>query len=377
MNLGAFAAGLGTGAVTAQGIKLREDEATRKKEAHRVDMETKNIQLDRMRKEQPVLDKELQLRGAKADFDITEQSFKRELQDFEQGTRRLLSQTQRTEAQTASGAATANLQNQPDQLAVAREELNNKVLESTLRQTANIYRVAKMGATDSALELYNKSGLVEPGQRAKAMRFEEIDVPGRDGAPAQKAKVLSIEGEDGKLRRIPVSRLEALEQQFGATYKQVGNAIVRIGRDGKTTPIYEATEIDHIPDTGELYHKKGPQAGTRIPAAGGLNGDAAPRPGTPAAARVDERVTKGRVVIDKYFGISDLSGLDAQSQPAYNAIVARMGGLIRGGTDPEKAANTAILEQKDGRLNPDGTPKAAAPKPAAGGGKPGQLPKLW
>jgi hypothetical protein len=138
--------------------------------------------------------------------------------------------------------------------------------------------------------MYNDSGLVEPGHKAKSMKFDEVDAPGPDGT-TKKVKVLSIEGEDGKIMRVPAEKLDALEQQFGATYQKVGNAIVRINRDGTTTPVYEATEAGANSETGDIYYKKGPKAGqvATPAAAGGIN----PRPGGKEAARIDEARHQG------------------------------------------------------------------------------------
>jgi hypothetical protein len=366
MNLGAFAAGFGTGATTAASL-VKEKRAG---EEHALKMKQLGINVDRLEKEQPVIDKELQVRGAQADYNITEQDFKNSLQTFEHETKRLQAKTAQTTAQTQGAEATAALERQPDELSVKREALNDQVITSSLRQTANIYRVAKLGDVKAAMKMYNDSQVVDPGAKAKSMKFDEVEVSGQAGTePTQKVKVLTIETEDGKTKQVPVDKLEALEQQFGATYQKVGNAIVRIGRDGKATPIYEATEVGANGETGDLYYKKGPKAGevATPAAAGGL-----PRPGGKEATRIDDRVTKGRIVIDKYFGINEFTKLDEAAQPAYNAAVARMGALTRGGMDPEKAANQSVLEQKDGRLNPDGTPKAAAaPAPGAPASRPG------
>jgi hypothetical protein len=238
---------------------------------------------------------------------------------------------------------------------VARENLNQHLLDSTLRQTANIYRVAKLGDMDAARELYNKSMLVEPGHKAKSISFGTVKVPGADGASYQDVPVVTITGEDGQVRHIPRAQLEKLDDQYGAIYQKAGNNIVRITRDGKVTPMYEADVYGHTPDS-DIYSKRTGQVVGRPAAPNGL-----PRPGSHEAQRVDERVQKGRQVIDRYFGISEFTRLDDMAQPAYNAAVARMGALVRGGTDPEKAANQAVLEHNDGRLNPDGTPKVAAP----------------
>lgn len=62
-------------------------------------------------------------------------------------------------------------------------------------------------------------------------------------------------------------------------------------------------------------------------------------------AHLDKRVNDGTAVVNKYFGISEFTGLEPKNQPRYISIVNRMAGLIRGGADPQVAANTAIAEQ--------------------------------
>jgi hypothetical protein len=205
-----------------------------------------------------------------------------------------------------------------------------------------------------------------------------VRTAGADGASSQDVPVVSITDEDGQVRHISRAQLEKLEEQFGATYQKAGNNIVRISRDGKVTPVYEADVYGHTPDS-DIYSKRTGDVKTPA-AAGGI-----PKPSSREQARIDKRVTEGRSVVDRYYGISEFTKLDESAQPAYNAVVNRMGALVRGGAHPEAAANQALLEQRDGRLNPDGSPKSAAPKPAAtapapaGGGSSGAYtgPTPW
>lgn len=78
---------------------------------------------------------------------------------------------------------------------------------------------------------------------------------------------------------------------------------------------------------------------------------------------LDMRVQKGRASLDKYFGISQFSGIDPKSQPAYLSATERMGRLIREGSDPEAAAVQAVREvtktQAADKKSPPG--KVAAP----------------
>lgn len=80
--------------------------------------------------------------------------------------------------------------------------------------------------------------------------------------------------------------------------------------------------------------------------------------GSMDALTLDKRVQKGRQSLDKYFGISALSGIDPKSQPAYLMATEKMGVLIRNGIDPEAAAVQAVREA-------DATAKANAISPGA------------
>jgi hypothetical protein len=91
--------------------------------------------------------------------------------------------------------------------------------------------------------------------------------------------------------------------------------------------------------------------GTAPAAAMGVQPDQAPAPDEEALpptrkqeTHVDTRVNHATAVINKYFGISEFTGLDQKNQPKYIAIVNRAGQLIRNGAPPEAAANTAIDE---------------------------------
>lgn len=85
-----------------------------------------------------------------------------------------------------------------------------------------------------------------------------------------------------------------------------------------------------------------------------------------SVAHMDKRVNDGTAVVNKYFGISEFTGLDPKNQPKYISIVNRMSGLIRGGADPQVAADTAISEQNraDKLKLPPGSREGAYSGPA-------------
>lgn len=357
--LGGLAEGLARGAMIGHKMDVETKRERRAEEEHGQVKRIRELGISRMEKEQPVLEKELQVRGAKADFDLTEQGFLTELQAFEQETRRILSQNERGAAKVQAGEIGAQVQNQPDELAVRREDLNNRVLDSMRRQTANVWSMYKLGDEDSALEMLNRSSLILPGQKAQGIRIEET--------PGSKAQVLTVDIQGRKQPlRVPVRDLDALEQQFGARYEKSGNSIVRIGRDGKVTPVYEATEVDHNQETGGLYFKKGPKAGEQIGPAGGV-------PGAPGGRRqiehLDGRVKMGidKVLMPKFGGKFE-GGMwfpdEANKDVAVRATQI-LGEKVRSGMDPEKAGAEAILQaEREAVLRPKpGAPRYDGPRP--------------
>jgi len=85
---------------------------------------------------------------------------------------------------------------------------------------------------------------------------------------------------------------------------------------------------------------------------------------TKATKEEDRRVKQGRAALDKYFGISQFTGLDQNSQPAYLDALDAMNREIRAGGDPEeaavKAARTVAAKTKAKKLT-GGAPTAALP----------------
>lgn len=367
---GGFMKGFASGYGTAKDWQLADKRESRE-EAKEVRAGEEHAQLKRIREfgikkaelEMPVIEKELHVRGAKADFDLTEQGFQREMQTFEQNTRRLLEQNKQRGAAIEGGALAAQQRNQPDELAVAREELNNKVLTGMRRQTANLWHVLKLGNKDMALKMYNDSQLVTPGEKAKDFRIE--------GEGDKRMLVVVPEGK-GKGRRLPISSLEALENQFGAKYEKVGSDIVRIGRDGSITPVFQGgTEVAEG-DAGGLFFKKGPKAGQRIPAAAGGGAPDAPAPGSQAAARIDTRVKMAvdKVLMPRYGGRFE-GGVwfpDTDNKDVATRATEIAGQLIRRGMDPEAAGVQAARHADQEKEQAD---RAKVIQKVTGGKKPG------
>lgn len=317
--------------------------------------EARDVELARQRKrdESGLTDRELQLEGLNKDLEITEAGFKKSIQAETQG--------------------------------VVSADLHNQTIEAKLRQTANIWRAFQSGHKDLALEWASKSSLVSPGQNFSDMRLDDSNQKGPDGKPIKMLTL--VPKEEGKQPvQVPVPVLDRLEQQFGAQYKVVDKSLVRIDRTGKVTPLYEPDQFVPNQDspTGTSSRRTGEPGPTRgvrpsqprVPIAATGTGLAPPgtvqlQPGTPQAAmgvqplaaqtpdqidpnappptrrqetHADTRVNHATAVVNKYFGISEFTGLEPKNQPKYISIVNRAGQLVRNGAPPETAANTAIAE---------------------------------
>jgi hypothetical protein len=281
------------------------------------------------------IEKEVQLKGATLDFQNNEQTFLNTMQEFEQGTRKLLSETKRTGAEMGQTAATAAQERQPEELTLLREQLTSQIGETAQRQTANLWSVLKAGDQKTALRMLNSSKLLAAGE-TDFTGFKIEDQAGPDGKPV---KTLVLENKDpAKSSRLPIKTLEALHQRYGAQYKEVGGNLVRIGADGKATPVYTAPETHVNQETGEYYNRRSP------PPASFGTGLRPQKPTMKQEKHADDRVKQGTDVVNKYFGIDSFSGLKTENQPKYIGIVNSMGAKIRGGADPETAANAAIAE---------------------------------
>jgi hypothetical protein len=206
----------------------------------------RDIELGRKRKEDAsgLQEKDIQRRGVEADIAQTDAEYRKTIQAEQQG--------------------------------VMSAELHNQTLDSSLRQTANIWRAFQGGQKDLALKSLNDTHLVKPGVEFGDMRLEDSDQKGPDGKPIKMLTL--IPKGDGKPESIPVPMLDRLEQQYGATYKVVDKSLVRVGHDGRVTPVYEPDQFAPNAETGVPFSKRTGQpaaaVGTGLP---------------PAAARVQPR----------------------------------------------------------------------------------------
>ena len=77
---------------------------------------------------------------------------------------------------------------------------------------------------------------------------------------------------------------------------------------------------------------------------------------------LDRRVKQGRAALDKYFGISQFTGLDQNSQPQYLDALDSMNRDIRAGVDPEEAA---VKAARNVRAATEAAKKTGGAKPAS------------
>src|SRR5258708_9763669 len=359
------------GGFAGMSIALEKAPLDREEQAARISqmqqgIEQKDIDLSRQRREESsgLTEKESTRKGLVADYENTEQGYKNAIQEETQG--------------------------------VMTNQLHDMTVDSKLRQSANIWRAYQTGHKDLALKWLSDSALVSPGQKFSDMRIEDSDEKGPDGKPV---RVLTMvpKGEGEKPIQVPVSILDNLEKQFGATYKVVAKSLVRIGHNSTATPGYEPDQFAPTVETGVPFSKR-----TGQPAAAmGVRPQLAPSPRAPAAimgtgmmapvsklilpgdtpqqppagaeqalqqdpnappltrrqeTHVDTRVTHATALVNHYFGINTFTGLDPTNQPKYVKVVARAGQLVRGGTSPGAAAQTAIGEvERAEKLDRGGT----------------------
>lgn len=344
LNLGALAGGFAGGFVTGSKLKMENEREKRAADEHDTKQKIAQYTLKDLERAQPIKDKETQLRGAQLDFQQGEQSFRQSMQDFEQGTRRLLSQGARTQAQTAVNAAGAAAERQPDELALARNDLSARIGDAVQRQAATVWNVLKMGDTARARKMLNDSQLLIPGERVSDFKLEDLEVPdGKGGKTRAKFMTMIPESPGAPPKRIPVAQLEALSNRYGAKYEKVGNSLVRVDANGTATPLYESEQYMSVPENSSVVSKR-----TGLPPAGAAAGGVMP---SPSAARKetthqDTRVKMAidKVILPKYGGRFE-GGMffpDEKNKDVAVRAITIAGELVRAGMAPEAAGAEAI-----------------------------------
>jgi hypothetical protein len=353
-------------------IILQTKRERRAQEEHGVAQRIRQIGLGRLEREEQsgVYDKELQVRGLKADYDRNEQEFLNTMQGFEQESKRLLSQGRRTGAEVAVGAVNAAQERQGDELTLLRENLNTQLGGAVERQLATFWEVLRLGDKKSAVDLYNRSRLIHPDEKASDIKLESVDATDQRGNKVQVPVLTVVPQKKGaKTRRIPVNMLEGLRERYGARYEKAGNNIVRINRDGSATPIYEQDQYMVVPEGGSVASRR---TGQPPAAAAGINPPVADRPAgsDKFTGRVDERVRQLDSALRFYLlGTNEMASMDPKTQATYNRLLSIGGELIRSGANPEEAMKDAIA-----RLAHEEAAAAASKRPRGGGAYSGPAP---
>jgi hypothetical protein len=385
----------------AQGKPERDaQEQQARIDASRQDIQERDIQLGRMRKEDTsgLQDKDIQRRGLDLDIQNSNLAFEKALTEQKQG--------------------------------IVTADLVQHGLDSQARATAGVWQAFKNGNKPGALKALNKAHFIHPGEEFSDMSLQDSAEKGPDGKPIQQL-VLTPKGEGKAPVMYPVPALDQIAQKYGARYEKLGDGtLIRIGFDGKAEQLFQVPKYKENTETGIPFEEHTgqdrpaavygvrpfaqpvqPQPTPRSPAANTgmptLVGSTTLRPGdTPQAnqsqeqpaqpdtaaataatygtgasapqfppltrrqeTHIDTRVAHGTAIISKYFTENPVA-VDQKSQAD---VVNRMGQLVRSGQDPETAANTAIAEAR--RQRELARAKRGGAAPAAQ--QPGALPRLW
>jgi len=321
-----------------------EDQRSRREH----DTKVRALGLRRMQGEDKLLDKDIELKALRQQIDASEMEFKKMTQGGRQAT-------EEAELAVKRGAAETARELMPGQRQIATATQQEQVKELREKQAANIWLLMRGGDQQGALEALSKSELIHPGRKFKAIVPGQAPARGPDGQPqlgpdgkpVVENVLQLVPADGGEPIFVPQARLDAMVAKHYSKIEKVGNNLVRIGPGGSVAPVYEgAGEVDHIPDSGDLYYKKGPKVGQRIPAAGGIGPRPDPAPGSNAAKRIDDRVKMAidKVIMPKYGGRFE-GGLffpeEANKDVALRATQI-VGELVRGGMNPEAAGAEAV-----------------------------------
>lgn len=264
---------------------------------------------------------------------------------------------------------------QPGQGTLARGAQAGELAALRERQMANIWSLARLGDTEGAIDMMNKSELVAPGRKFSGVEAGMTPVLGNDGKPLMQngqpvtERVIRFKAADDKGDMfVPARALDALVARHGAKVEKVGNNLVRIGPEGTAQPIYEPDQFGVNTETGGLFSRRTgqPPVGA-AQAAGGMPGATPPPvpgalpPGSPPLTRkgethatqmqkfVDDRVNDAisKVIMPRYNGQIDAMG-QISLPPANRDIALRAITLTRQyvtqGQDPQAAADKAIKQ---------------------------------
>ncbi len=273
---------------------------------------------------------------------------------------------------------------QPGQNTIAEVGQGEQLQSLREQQLARIWSLAKLGDAEGAVKLMNTSRLIAPGREFSGVEAGSVPALGNDGKPLMGAdgkpvmeKVVRFKAADDKGDMfVPANALDALATKHSTKVEKVGNNLVRLGADGKATPLYEPDQYRLNTETGVPFSQR-----TGLPrAADGVVAPGAAPGGTPGSRRaenhVDDRV---KMAIDKVilptFGGRFEGGMffpDEKNKDVALRATQIAGELIRGGMHPEAAGVQAVERAKREKAMADAT------RPG-GGGAPGAYtgPTPW
>lgn len=316
-----------------------------------------------------LLDKDTAIKQLRQDIERNELAFQKGTQGSEQAQRRadiehrrrLQPGQQRLETiqqGVATGAAEVAQKLQPGQTRIAAGTQNLQLQTLHEQQRANVWNLYSLGDTQGALAEINKSDLIQPGRKFSAIHR------GGDGKPGGEEMLRLVAGDGGEDVFVPVKQLQANAQKHGVRYEKVGNSYIRINPDGTVTPVYESESTMVVPEGATVVKRR---TGQPV-AAGGISPSdqpgvsPPPAPGSRIAGRMDQRMTRGKSIVDRYMGTDEFTPLKAESQPKYAKMIGLMGQKVRAGMNPEAAAIAAIneVEHTEAALAAAGRPGGAA-----------------
>lgn len=202
---------------------------------------------------------------------------------------------------------------------------------------------------------------------APALGNDGKPMMGADGKPAMEKVVRFKAADDKGDMFVPATALDALAIKHNTRTEKVGNNLVRLGPDGKATPVYESDQFKLNPETGGTFSARTgmPPVGA-TQAAGGIPG-ATPIPGlTPPGAlpltrKGEDHAMKGSKFLDDRFN-------DVVSKvllPLFGGKMDMMGQISLEEGNPDLFQRAAELTKQAILRGEDGVAAAIAAKKQA------------
>lgn len=260
---------------------------------------------------------------------------------------------------TAGINAKGALERAPRENVVAGAQTDAKFKDLADRQTLDLLKLAVYDP-QSAVAGYNNSKLVEPGNKLTDAKFDP------------QAKAITLTGTDGKSRVVTLQQVFELDQRLNPPKTQVvpaGATLAETGKNG-TRAVFTAPSAEKdtrpLAVTGETTGFYDPKTRSVTPVGNGQGGM--------PPAKMDARVQKMNDTIDQQNN-GELDRLGKYAIPKGNAprvlrqkVIGEQ--LVKGGMDPQAAANQAIQQETK-----EFDDKVRATKGAGMGGIPGPTSK--